>query len=150
MDSTNETPSTVTVSEIATRHLRRLKQSASDYLGKEVNAAVVTIPSDFSDEQKTALESAAKSAGLEVLQFIPEPVSALLAHDAKVQQNACWSRRATRRLSLAFGNLAPAADWRPSAAHMTFAPTGLPLVMLACWIEESIETPLLLRLYTTE
>ena len=80
--------STLSVGEVTTRHLRRLKQSAADYLGKEVNAAVITIPSDFSDEQRTALEAAAKGAGIEVLQVIPEPVSALLAHDAKVQQNA--------------------------------------------------------------
>lgn len=80
--------STLSVGEVATRHLRRLKQSASDYLGKDVTAAVITIPSDFSDEQRTALEAAAKGAGIEVLQVIPEPVSALLAHDAKVQQNA--------------------------------------------------------------
>ena len=80
--------STLGVGEIATRHLRRLKQSASDYLGKEVNAAVITIPSDFSEESRKALETAAKGAGIEVLQVIPEPVSALLAHDAKVQQNA--------------------------------------------------------------
>lgn len=78
--------STLTVSEVTTRHLRRLKQSASDYLGKSVNAAVITVPSDFSEGQKTALFHAAKEAGIEVLQFIPEPISALLAHDAKIQQ----------------------------------------------------------------
>ena len=77
--------STLTVPEVSTRLLRRLKQSASDYLGKAVNAAVITTPSDFSDEQKAALSSAAKEAGIEVLQFIPEPISALLAYDAKIQ-----------------------------------------------------------------
>lgn len=77
--------STLSVSEVTTRHLRRLKQSASDYLGKDVNAAVVTVPSDFSDSQKAALTQAAKDADVEVIQFIPEPISALLAHDAKVQ-----------------------------------------------------------------
>lgn len=80
--------STLSIGEVATRHFRRLKQSASDYLGKEVNAAVITIPSDYTDEQRAAVETAAKGAGIEVLQFIPEPVSALLAHDAKAQQNA--------------------------------------------------------------
>lgn len=78
--------STLTVSEVTTRHLRRLRQSAEDYLGREVSAAVITVSSDFTDEQKSALEAAAKTAGIEVLQFIPEPVSALLAYDAKVQQ----------------------------------------------------------------
>jgi molecular chaperone DnaK (HSP70) len=46
---------------------------------------VITVPSDFSDEQKAALSKSAQNAGIEVLQFIPEPVSALLAYDAKIQ-----------------------------------------------------------------
>ncbi|WEW60521.1 Hsp70 protein that interacts with Zuo1p [Emydomyces testavorans] len=82
-DSTSEEPSTVTVSEITTRHLRRLKQSASDFLGKDVNAAVVTVPTDFTEAQRTALQAAAKEAGIDVLQFIHEPVAALLAYDAR-------------------------------------------------------------------
>ena len=77
--------STLTVGDVTTRHLRRLKQSASDFLGRAVNAAVITVPSDFTDQQKTALSASAKEAGIEVLQFIPEPVSALLAYDAKIQ-----------------------------------------------------------------
>ncbi|KAE8147541.1 heat shock protein 70 family [Aspergillus avenaceus] len=83
VDTTSETPSTVTVSEVATRHLRRLKQSASDYLGKDVNAAVITVPTDFSDAQREALTASAKAAGLEVLQLIHEPVAAALAYDAR-------------------------------------------------------------------
>lgn len=77
--------STLSVGEITTRHLQRLKQSASDYLGKDINAAVITVPSDFLDKQKAALSRAAKDAGIEVLQFIPETIAALLAHDAKQQ-----------------------------------------------------------------
>ena len=80
--------STLTVAEVTTRHLRRLKQSASDFMGKEVNAAVITVPSDFGDAQKSTLSAAASEAGIEVLQVIPEPISALLAHDAKIQQAA--------------------------------------------------------------
>ena len=75
--------SSLTVSEVTIRHLRRLKDSASDYLGKKVTAAVITVPSDFSSAQKSALAAAAQEAGLEVLQFIPEPIAALLAYDAK-------------------------------------------------------------------
>ncbi|PYH97019.1 actin-like ATPase domain-containing protein [Aspergillus ellipticus CBS 707.79] len=82
-DTTAETPSTVTVSEITTRHLRRLKQSAADYLGKEVTAAVITVPTDFKDTQRDALVAAANAAGLEVLQLIHEPVAAALAYDAR-------------------------------------------------------------------
>ncbi|GAQ07297.1 ribosome-associated complex subunit SSZ1 [Aspergillus lentulus] len=82
-DTASETPNTVTVSEITTRHLRRLKQSASDYLGKDVNAAVITVPTDFTDAQREALIAAAGAAGLEVLQLIHEPVAAVLAYDAR-------------------------------------------------------------------
>ena len=80
---TADSENTVTVSEITTRHLRRLQQSASDYLGKQVSAAVITVPTNFSDAQKAALTEAAKATNLEVLQFIHEPVSALLAYDAR-------------------------------------------------------------------
>lgn len=82
-DTQEETENTVTVSEITTRHLRRLKNSASDYLGKTVNAAVITVPTNFSDAQKKALSEAAKEAGIEVLQFISEPIAAVLAYDAR-------------------------------------------------------------------
>jgi molecular chaperone DnaK (HSP70) len=71
------------VGEITTRHLRRLRTSASDYLGKDVNATVITVPTNFSDAQKDALKAAAKDAGLEVLQFIHEPTAAVLAYDAR-------------------------------------------------------------------
>ncbi|KAJ5439421.1 Ribosome-associated complex subunit SSZ1 [Penicillium daleae] len=82
-DSESETRNTVTVSEITTRHLRRLKQSATDFLGKEVNAAVITVPTNFTDAQREALIAAAKAAGIEVLQLIAEPVAAVMAYDAR-------------------------------------------------------------------
>ncbi|KAL1959827.1 hypothetical protein VTO42DRAFT_972 [Malbranchea cinnamomea] len=82
-DSASEEPSTVTISEITTRHLRRLRQSASDFLGKNVNAAVIAVPTNFTDAQREALKIAAEAAGIDVLQFIHEPVAAVLAYDAR-------------------------------------------------------------------
>ena len=82
-DTESETQNLVTVSEITTRHLRRLASSASDFLGKKINSAVITVPTNFSEQQKEALSEAAKEAGIEVLQFISEPVAALLAYDAR-------------------------------------------------------------------
>ncbi len=76
-------PSTVSVSEVATRYLRRLVGSASDYLGKKVTSAVIAVPTDFSDRQRAALVAAAAAAGVEVLQLISEPVAAVLAYDAR-------------------------------------------------------------------
>ncbi|CAG8887852.1 unnamed protein product [Penicillium egyptiacum] len=82
-DTESETPNTVTVSEITTRHFQRLRRSASDYLGKDVNAAVITLPTDFNDAQREALIASAKAAGLDVLQLIHEPVAAVMAYDAR-------------------------------------------------------------------
>lgn len=71
------------VDETATRYLRRLAASASDYLGKKVTSAVITVPTNFSDKQREALTKAANDAELEVLQLISDPVAAVLAYDAR-------------------------------------------------------------------
>ncbi|KAK3943087.1 ribosome-associated complex subunit SSZ1 [Diplogelasinospora grovesii] len=76
-------PSTLSVQEIATRYLRRLVTSASEYIGKKVTSAVITVPTNFNEKQKAALIAAAAGAELEVLQLVPEPVAALLAYDAR-------------------------------------------------------------------
>ncbi|QPG94615.1 hypothetical protein C2857_006548 [Epichloe festucae Fl1] len=75
--------SSVPVSEIATRYLRRLVAAASDYLGKKVTSAVVTVPTNFNEKQREALVAVANAAGLEVLQLIADPVAAMLAYDAR-------------------------------------------------------------------
>lgn len=84
-DKEGDEQSIVTVSEITTRNLKRLAQSASDFTGKQVNSAVITVPTDFSEKQREALTKAANDAGLEVLQLIHEPVAALLAYDARAE-----------------------------------------------------------------
>ncbi|KAG8534326.1 uncharacterized protein KY384_001170 [Bacidia gigantensis] len=82
-DTQSEDTSTVAVSEITTRHIRRLASSASDFLGKKVDAAVIAIPTDWKDNQKEALTKASQDAGLKVLQIIQEPTAAVLAYDAR-------------------------------------------------------------------
>ncbi|KAI9833319.1 MAG: hypothetical protein M1819_003714 [Sarea resinae] len=84
-DTASDEANTVTVSGIVTRHIRRLASSASDYLGHKVNSAVITVPTDFTDRQREELSAAAKEAGIDVLQFISEPVAAVLAYDARPQ-----------------------------------------------------------------
>ncbi|GKT42469.1 ribosome-associated molecular chaperone SSB1 [Colletotrichum spaethianum] len=78
-----EEPTNVSVTEAATRYIRRLVGSATDYLGKKVTSAVITVPTNFSEKQKEALVKAANDAGLEVLQVISDPVAAVLAYDAR-------------------------------------------------------------------
>ncbi|KAJ4147629.1 hypothetical protein LMH87_002141 [Akanthomyces muscarius] len=75
--------STVSIDDAATRYLRRLVTSASDYLGKTVTSTVITVPTNFTDKQREALTKAANAAGLEVLQLVSEPVAAVLAYDAR-------------------------------------------------------------------
>ncbi|KAI1141055.1 HSP70-domain-containing protein [Hypoxylon sp. FL0543] len=78
-----EPPSTLSVKEISTRYLRRLIQSASDYLGKKVTSAVISVPTNFTEAQREALIQAANDAELEVLQLINEPIASVLAYDAR-------------------------------------------------------------------
>lgn len=82
-DKESEDQNIVTVSEITTRHIRRLASSASDFLGKTVNAAVITVPTNATEEQREALSKAAKAAGVDILQMISEPTAAVLAYDAR-------------------------------------------------------------------
>ena len=44
---------------------------------------MITVPTNFSEEQKEALSKASEAAGIEVLQFISEPTAAVLAYDAR-------------------------------------------------------------------
>lgn len=87
-DTDGETANNVTVPEVTTRHLRRLKNSASDYVGKAVTSAVVAVPSDTNDEQKAAITKAAETLQISILQFIPEPIAALLAYDSRSSDSA--------------------------------------------------------------
>ncbi|KIW91113.1 uncharacterized protein Z519_08007 [Cladophialophora bantiana CBS 173.52] len=79
----SETKNKVPVLEVAARHLRRLKNSASDFTGKTITSAVVAVPTDTDDEQKAALTKAAANIQVEILQFMPEPIAALLAYDSR-------------------------------------------------------------------
>lgn len=87
-DTESETANNVTVPEIATRHFRRLKNSATDFSGKPVTAAVVAVPTDTNEEQKAAITKAAASIQVEILQYIPEPIAALLAYDSRSTEPA--------------------------------------------------------------
>jgi molecular chaperone DnaK (HSP70) len=85
-DTESEDPNNVSVSEATSRHLKRLKNSAGDYSGKDVTSAVLAVTTDTSDEQKAALTKAAANTNIEILQFIPEPIAALLAYDSRATE----------------------------------------------------------------
>jgi molecular chaperone DnaK len=69
-----------TPQEISGMILQKLKRDASDYLGEEVEQAVITCPAYFTDSQRQATKDAGKIAGLDVLRIINEPTAACLAY----------------------------------------------------------------------
>ena len=65
--------------QISAEILRKMKKTAEDYLGEEVNEAVITVPAYFNDSQRQATKDAGRIAGLEVKRIINEPTAAALA-----------------------------------------------------------------------
>lgn len=66
--------------QISAEVLRKMKKTAEDYLGEEVNEAVITVPAYFNDSQRQATKDAGRIAGLEVKRIINEPTAAALAY----------------------------------------------------------------------
>src|SRR5206468_8866061 len=66
--------------EISAMILGKLKSDAEAYLGEAVDAAVITVPAYFNDDQRQATKDAGKVAGLDVKRIINEPTAASLAY----------------------------------------------------------------------
>lgn len=66
--------------QISAEVLRKMKQTAEEYLGEEVKEAVITVPAYFNDSQRQATKDAGRIAGLEVKRIINEPTAAALAY----------------------------------------------------------------------
>ncbi|MGE5636761.1 MAG: molecular chaperone DnaK [Nocardioidaceae bacterium] len=66
--------------EISAMILQKLRADAEAYLGDTVDAAVITVPAYFNDDQRQATKDAGKVAGLDVKRIINEPTAASLAY----------------------------------------------------------------------
>ena len=66
--------------EISAEILKKLKEEAEDFLGEEVNEAVITVPAMFNSIQKAATIKAGELAGLKVERIISEPTAAAMAY----------------------------------------------------------------------
>jgi molecular chaperone DnaK len=69
--------------EISSVVLKKMRDTAQDYLGEEVTDAVITVPAYFNDSQRQATKDAGKIAGLNVLRILNEPTAAALAYGAE-------------------------------------------------------------------
>ena len=71
---------TYTLSEISAFVLRHVRKVGEQALGKECGRAVVTVPANFNELQRSATKAAGRVAGLDVLRIVNEPTAAALAY----------------------------------------------------------------------
>merc|ERR1719215_1384647 len=75
--------------EVSSMILTKMKETAENYLGKEVKHAVITVPAYFSDAQRQSTKDAGSISGMNVLRIINEPTAAAIAYglDKKTEKN---------------------------------------------------------------
>jgi len=75
--------------EVSSMVLTKMKETAENYLGKEVKHAVITVPAYFNDAQRTSTKDAGTISGMNVLRIINEPTAAAIAYglDKKTEKN---------------------------------------------------------------
>lgn len=85
-EGANQLPLVVTrggefaIPEISAILLDHVRGIAAKALDAEVNQAVITVPANFNDAQRTATATAGAIAGLTVVRVLNEPTAAALAH----------------------------------------------------------------------
>lgn len=66
--------------EVSAMILKKMKEIGENYLGQEINNAVITVPAYFNDAQRAATKDAGMIAGLNVLRILNEPTAASIAY----------------------------------------------------------------------
>jgi molecular chaperone DnaK len=66
--------------EVSAMILQKMKKTAEDYLGEEIERVVITVPAYFNNEERQATKTAGEIAGLVVERIINEPTAAALAY----------------------------------------------------------------------
>ena len=83
-------PLTLTMEQVQALVLREVKGVAENFLGEEVNRAVITVPAYYSEQQRAAVRRAGALAGLHVERILNEPTAASLAY--------AWGRNVKERV----------------------------------------------------
>ena len=76
-----------TPEQVSAMILQKIKRDAEDYLGDEIEKAVITVPAYFSDRQRQATKDAGEIAGFEVERIINEPTAAAMAYGLDDESN---------------------------------------------------------------
>ena len=69
-----------TLTEISAYVLREVRKVAEEVVGQPCRRAVITVPANFNELQRSATKAAGRVAGLDVLRIINEPTAAALAY----------------------------------------------------------------------
>ncbi|MGA8891919.1 MAG: Hsp70 family protein [Anaeromyxobacteraceae bacterium] len=83
-------PLTLGMEQVQALVLREVKGVAENWLGEEVNRAVITVPAYYSERQREAVRRAGALAGLHVERILNEPTAAALAF--------AWGRNVRERV----------------------------------------------------
>ena len=73
--------------EIAAQIVAKMRRVAEDYLGENVDEAIITVPAYFDDVQRQATKDAGAIAGLSVRAILNEPTAAALAYGVHKQED---------------------------------------------------------------
>ncbi len=69
-----------TPEQISAMILQKIKRDAEEYLGDDVEKAVITVPAYFNDKQRQATKNAGEIAGFDVDRIVNEPTAASMAY----------------------------------------------------------------------
>src|SRR6056297_3991159 len=69
-----------TPEQISAMILQKIKRDAEEYLGDDVQKAVITVPAYFNDKQRQATKDAGEIAGFDVERIVNEPTAASMAY----------------------------------------------------------------------
>ncbi|KAM0028224.1 putative Heat shock protein 70 family [Helianthus debilis subsp. tardiflorus] len=76
--------------ELSAMVLKKLKECAEAFIGREVTDAVITVPAYFNNNQREATKEAGTLAGLNVLRLINEPTAAAIAYGLDHMADQTW------------------------------------------------------------
>ncbi len=70
----------ISLPEVSAMMLRHMRELCTETLGVEIKEAVITVPANFNDVQRSSTKVAGRIAGFNVLRILNEPTAAALAY----------------------------------------------------------------------